>query len=226
MLPLGTEMKYQQPQNGVNRENLAARAYMVVRKRILSRELKGGVLIVEGRLAQELALSRTPLREALRRLAGEGLLIKEGTRQFAVRQVSVTEFFESMRVRTILESEMAGLAAGRLGSAEAESLNAEIDSLKNIDSETQEHWTIDDHVHETIAKAGGNAVAAKIIRDLRTTTRMFEINRPFSRGRADAAEHRAILEAIQSEDRAAAIAAMSDHLKNVANDVMKVIAGE
>jgi DNA-binding GntR family transcriptional regulator len=209
-----------------SRTNLASWAYAVIKQKILAREIRGGSTIVEGRLAAELDLSRTPLREALRRLAGEGLLVKEGTRQFTVRQVTATEFFQSMRVRELLESEMAGLAAGRLDAREADALKHEIRRLGSAQAQTQDHWHLDDQVHEAIARAGGNIVAAQIIQDLRVATRMFEINRPFGRVHADAAEHLQILEAVESGNRSAASEAMRAHLQQIQNEVLAVITGQ
>lgn len=205
--------------------SLAARAYHVIKEKILNRELPGGSVVVEGRLATELELSRTPLREALRRLAGEGLLVKQGSRQFTVRQVSAAEFFQSMRVRELLETEGAALAVGRLSPETANDLRRQIRECATESEQQKDHWLLDDRIHEQVAEASGNAVAARIIKDLRAATRMFEINRPFERVKADAREHLAILDAIEAGDRDRARDAMRHHLQQIQTEVMNALSG-
>ena len=82
--------------------------------------------MVEGKLAEALAISRTPLREALGRLEGEGLLLKGASRSFSVRSVSAREFFESLKVRETLKSEAAELAAGRVPMQDLVSLRRQV----------------------------------------------------------------------------------------------------
>lgn len=205
--------------------SLATRAYHVIKEKILNRELPGGSVVVEGRLATKLDLSRTPLREALRRLAGEGLLVKEGSRQFTVRQVSAAEFFQSMRVRELLETEAVVLAVGRLSPETTNDLRSQIRECATKSEQRKDHWLLDDRIHEHVAEASGNAVAARIIKDLRAATRMFEINRPFERVNADAQEHLAILDAIDAGDRDPARAAMRYHLQKIQAEVMDALSG-
>jgi DNA-binding GntR family transcriptional regulator len=73
---------------GVNLSSLAHRA---ITDMIRDRRLKGGETIIEARLAETLGISRTPLREALQRLEGEGLVRKAANRSFVVRHVDLTE---------------------------------------------------------------------------------------------------------------------------------------
>ena len=60
--------------------NMSAQAYRAISNKIKSRELRGGDTLVEQRLAEQLGVSRTPLREAMQRLEGEGLLLKAANR--------------------------------------------------------------------------------------------------------------------------------------------------
>lgn len=207
-------------------QSLASRAYAIIKGKILARELRGGTTVVEDRLARELDLSRTPLREALRRLSGEGLLVKEGSRQFTIRRVTASEFFQSMRVRELLESEAAALAAGRLDRELADKVRAEIQRLSKLKQQSHEHWQLDDQIHELIADTSGNAVAARLIHNLRATTRLFEINRPFGRVGADASEHLAILDAVESGNRKVARQAMRQHIRQIQKEVMAALTGE
>ena len=93
--------------------SLADQVYRRLSRMILTRRLAAGEALVEGRLAEEMAVSRTPMREALSRLAGAGLLERQGTGTYAVQRISAAEFFQSLAVRQLLEPEAAALAAGR-----------------------------------------------------------------------------------------------------------------
>ncbi|MFT9096681.1 MAG: GntR family transcriptional regulator, partial [Gluconobacter cerinus] len=95
-------------------QNLAELAYTQIKRMILEKKLPSGMSVVEGRLADHLDISRTPVREALMRLAAEDLLVKQGSRSFAVRNVSATEFFQAVHIREILESEAIALSFERL----------------------------------------------------------------------------------------------------------------
>ena len=80
---------------------------------LLSGELGGGAIVQDRRLAERLGLSRTPVREALGRLEGEGLLRREG-RVLIVNAVSVEDIMEILAVRRVVEAEAVRLATGRL----------------------------------------------------------------------------------------------------------------
>ena len=79
--------------------NLSNQAHQAISEMIQRRRLRGGEVIVELRLAEVLNISRTPLREALQRLEGEGLVIKGTGRSFMVRHVDLREYLQSLKVR-------------------------------------------------------------------------------------------------------------------------------
>ena len=139
--------------------SLADRAFSKVRGMIVDRVLAGGDVLVEGRLTGMLGLTRTPLREALVRLEGEGLLVKRKNRSFAVRQVPAAEFFQSLKVRKYLESQAARLAVGKIDIKQVRALRRRIVSLAKVDIHVPDHWYLDDDLHNWLAQAGGNEVA-------------------------------------------------------------------
>lgn len=206
-------------------ENLSELAHRTVKDLILSRTLKGGDVIIEGRLAEALKISRTPLREALVRLEGEGLLVKQASRCFAVRKVNASEFFQAMKVREILEGEAIALGAVQIAPRDLQRMKRRIQELSRIAEQTREHWEIDDEVHETIAAASGNAILVKMVRELRMTTRLFEVARPFNRTKEDATEHLAILDACEKKDGRLARRAIEMHLSNLQRQVLGVLSG-
>jgi len=201
---------------GGRSENLSNLAYKSVTELIRDRRLRGGDTIVESRLADQLNISRTPLREALQRLEGEGLVVKGNGRSFKVRHVDLGEYLQSLRVREILEPEAAAMAAGHIPRLELAAVRAEINSLRDATAyHTDAHWRSDDNLHELFARHCGNEVLAKAIRSFRVTTRLFEIARLADRVQPDSVEHLAILEALEAEDPKAARKAVQFHIRSI-----------
>jgi len=205
--------------------SLSEFAYRTVYDLILSRQLPGGEVIVEGRLAERLNVSRTPLREALGRLEGEGLLVKQASRSFSVRSVTAREFFESLKVREVLESEAAELAVGRISMDRLAETRRMVVQAGRDPVQGRSHWQTDNRLHALFAEASGNAVLAETIGRLRITTQLFEIRRPLERVDADCTEHLAILNELAGNDRRMARRAVLQHLKNLQADVMALLSG-
>ena len=181
--------------------NLSNLAYRAVSDMVRDRRLRGGDIIVEQRLAEALGISRTPLREALQRLEGEGLVLKSANRSFVVRQVDLSEYLQSLKVRELLEPEAAVLSVGRVPPAGMRSVRREILELgASASYHTDAHWLSDDNLHGLAIDACGNVVMAGIIRSLRVTTRLFEIARLSDRLGPDSREHLAILDALEAGD--------------------------
>lgn len=93
---------------------LSKRAYDALSTMIEQRTLVAGQVVVEQQLANELGISRTPLRQALQKLEAEGVLVKSASRSFHVRKVELREYLQSLKVRELLESEAAGLCVDRV----------------------------------------------------------------------------------------------------------------
>ena len=205
--------------------SLAERAYDELSRLVLTRKLPGGSLVVEGRLGQQLDISRTPIREAILRLAAEGLLVKQGSRSYAVRQVQPVEFFQALKVRELLEGEAVELSVGRIKPETIDALRSDILRLGTLEAQAAEHWDTDDRLHMLFPQALGNDVLVRMIRQLRVTTRLFELTSPAGRVAADAAEHVALLDAFAKGDGRRARALMVTHLRNVASEILDIVSG-
>lgn len=205
--------------------NLADQAHAKLTRLILQRQLPGGTMVIEARLAEQLQISRTPMREAMLRLAAEGLLVKHGSRSFAVRRVMPAEFFQSMKVREWLELEAIAGAAGKVPPARIAAIEQEIARLATARTQERAHWDADDRLHQLFADACGNDVLARLIRELRVITRLFEITSPFGRVQADGGEHLAVLAAFAAGDIKGARRAMQKHLRNLIDEAMAILSG-
>jgi DNA-binding GntR family transcriptional regulator len=205
--------------------NMSARAYQALSKMIRSRQLRGGDSLVEQRLAAQLGISRTPLREAMQRLEGEGLLLKFANRSYVVRRVDLAEYLQSLRVREVLEAEAAAQAAGRIPGATIAPVRAAVLALETLEPyDTHTHWACDDRVHGLFIDACGNTVMAGILHDLRITTRLFEIAALADRLGPDSREHIAILDALEAGDVDGARVAMAAHARSLFNFAIATIS--
>lgn len=212
------------PQSASGSVNLANLAYNSVYEMIKDRRLRGGEVIIGARLADVLGISRTPLREALQRLEGEGLVVKGTGRSFVVRNVDLREYLYSLKVREILEAEAAALSCGRISRQALAQVRHEIEELRRATTyHTDAHWRSDNALHGLYLDGCGNEVLAQMIRALRVTTRLFEIARLSDRLEPDSIEHLAILEALEAEDAKAARKAVVAHSKSLANFALDTV---
>ncbi|RYZ00753.1 MAG: GntR family transcriptional regulator [Comamonadaceae bacterium] len=207
----------------VRSASLAAQAYDRLRTLILDRRIHAGSPLQEGRLADELGISRTPMREALVRLAGEGLLVRRDARSYAVRALGTKEYFDCMRAREVIEGEAIALAAPRIDPADLDRLQAEIEALNAGEHDETEHWHFDDRFHVFIAAASGNVVFPRLVEELRVNARLFRLHSPLHRQRENHDEHGDILAALRAREPERARQAMREHLRSLQEDVKRAL---
>ncbi len=194
----------------------ARRAYRGLLDLIMQHALPPGAVLREPQITEMLEVSRTPLREALRRLEGEGLVKRTAGRGVVVSSVSVEDFVEALHARKLLEGEAVALAAPRLEDATLDSLSARIRELMDSpDPDPERHWALDQELHLTIARASGNSLLVSTVESLRHRTRLFDGKRLPDRCRPRCVEHLDILDAIRARDPQRAGTAMTRHLTNV-----------
>jgi DNA-binding GntR family transcriptional regulator len=136
---------------------IAERAYVELRDRIVTLRLPPGSALVEDGLMKELEIGRTPLREAIKRLALENLVEVRPRRGTYVTEVNVADIVHITEVRAELEGHAAQLAAMRMedrGRAEAEALLAELEELDPGDGEAL--MRVDERIHRLAWEAAGN----------------------------------------------------------------------
>lgn len=203
-----------------NAESLAQRAYRAVLSKIMDGTLRAREVVQEGKLASDLGLSRTPVREAVGKLEGEGFLVRNG-RVVMVQELTLTDYLEILHMRRLLECEAAALAAeaGRIAEADLRALRQQIESLDDA-AGAEAHWNLDTKIHNMIAGASGSRILAQTVSDLRQRTLLFGLDRLPGRLRNGRVEHLAIVDAILAGDRTGAAAAMRQHLDNTRAEVL------
>ncbi|MES3000701.1 MAG: GntR family transcriptional regulator [Pseudomonadota bacterium] len=202
-------------------------AYLALMRMLLTGELAPNEVVTERQIALDLGLSRTPLREAVRRLEGERLLERQRTGALVVRALPVEEFMNILNVRRLIEGEAARLAAGRVPVAELEVLKSRISEVAKLPDEavTPEHSASDRDLHSLIAAASGNSVLRQMIEDLKTRTAMFRFGRLPQRRKTVCAEHLAIIDALMAGDAQGAQVAMQHHVDQVRLTLLARLGG-
>jgi DNA-binding GntR family transcriptional regulator len=210
---------------GSQKRPLSEVAYTKLLDLFLSGELPPGTVLQERRLAEKLGISRTPMREAISRLAAEGLVTPFENRSPMVSKMPVQKYVQILKTRKLFEVEAAGLAAEKgLSSHVAQSgRDAIVELLQKPNPSVSEHWAVDDMIHGMISDAAQNRLLATTILDLRRRTHMFSTDRLPARLRPGAAEHFAILDAVESGDVVAARQSMADHIDNVRIAIVEAI---
>ena len=186
-----------------------------MRRELLAGALEPGTWLREQELAEALQVSRTPVREAVRQLAQEGLLVIEPNRGVHVPTLSLAEAVATYAVRAPLEAMAAGLAAVRATDEDKAELRTHLDAMNAVAvGDFAEHIRTDDAFHELVAGLSGNPVLQETIQRLsQRVMRVKILTRDVNTSAQAHAQHAAIVAAIVAGDQAAAEAAMSEHIR-------------
>ena len=184
-----------------------------LRLQIFSRELAPGSWIDELKLAAQFGISRTPLREALKVLAVEGLVTMKLRRGAYVTEVSASDVAQVYQLMALLESDAAAQVAANASAAQLAELQAIHNRLETQVDQRDAFFASNEQFHLSILRIAGNRWAAQIVADLR---KVMKLNRQLSllkQGRIEDAltEHRVVMAAIAAKDDEAARAAMRRH---------------
>lgn len=194
----------------------------VVRRGILDGTYKAGERLVEDRLAQELGVSRIPVREALRGLASEGLVEIAPHRGATVAAVSRELATEMIEVRAALEGLNAGLAARRHSPDIVAALQAVLAKGNAVASRATaaELTELNGRFHDLLAQAAGNSVLGDMVRGLRDRTARLFVGMSSGRARETWEEHSGILRAVVAGDEELASLLAKRHVVNAGADAL------
>ncbi|MBC5766775.1 GntR family transcriptional regulator [Ramlibacter albus] len=188
----------------------------LLRQRIFRRELEPGSWIDEVKLAQEYGISRTPLREALKVLAAEGLVTMKVRRGAYVTEVSERDLSEVYHLLALLESDAAGVVALKATDAELRELKALHSELEAATKNRDKFFAINERFHMRLLEIAGNRWRNQMVADLRKVMKLNRHNSLLKSGRIveSLAEHRAIMEALEKRSASAATKKMQEHFRN------------
>ncbi len=188
----------------------------LLRQRIFSRELAPGSWIDELKLAEEYGISRTPLREALKVLATEGLVTMKVRRGAYVTEVNEKDLTDVYHLLSLLESDAAGVVAANATAAQLKQLQDLHNQLEKAVGNREKFFQINEEFHMRLLEIANNRWRDQMVADLRKVMKLNRHNSLLKSGRIEEslAEHRAIMQAITAHDAASAMQRMREHFTN------------
>lgn len=201
--------------------SLADETYRALLEEILSAQLAGGVVIQERRLAARLGVSRSPMRDALGRLEGQGLLVRNGKSMLTVRVITLKDYLNSLTMRLLVEPTAAALACPEITESKLAELAAMLRAIEDDpDPDPAMIWRFDDALHQGLGEASGNPFMAETIVQMRRYTTIFERQRRLAQRKPGLEDHREILAALAARDPEGARQSMAQHLEKVRQRVL------
>lgn len=194
---------------------LSDKAYQLIRHKIITLQLAPRTAIDEQALMRDLQLGRTPIREALQRLAAEGLVMVAPRRGMFVADISITDLQKIFEIRVVLEGFCARLAADRVTEAQLAAMEALIERLdRTADTDGRALMAVDEEFHELLYQAADNELLADTLRRLLAQSfRIWYLVLDRLNGvRAAMEQHVSITRALEARDGALAEIIVQEHI--------------
>ena len=188
----------------------------LLRQRIFSSELAPGSWIDEMRLAEEYGISRTPMREALKVLAAEGLVTMKVRRGAYVTEVNDKDQRDVYHLLALLESDAAGVVAQHASDAQLQDLQALHQELVAAVTDTERFFEVNERFHMRLLEIADNRWRDQMVADLRKVMKLNRHNSLLKSGRIEESlsEHQALLDALLARDATASVQRMKAHFVN------------
>ena len=186
-----------------------------LRQRIFRRELEPGSWIDELKIAEEFGISRTPLREALKVLAAEGLVTMKLRRGAYVTEVSDKDLRDVYHLLSLLESDAAGVVAARATDAQLQELQTLHRDLAAAVADRDRFFALNERFHMRLLELADNRWRNQMVADLRKVMKLNRHNSLLKQGRIAESlqEHAQILAALEARDAEAAVQATRAHFE-------------
>ena len=188
----------------------------LLRQRIFSRELEPGSWIDEMKIAEEYGISRTPLREALKVLAAEGLVTMKVRRGAYVTEVNEKDLTDVYHLLALLEADAAAVVAEKARPEQLQELADLHTELEAARQNRDRFFEINEQFHRRLLELADNRWRDQMVADLRKVMKLNRHNSLLKSGRLDESlkEHRGIVQALLARDPHTSAQRMQAHFKN------------
>lgn len=211
-------------------ELLNQKVYRVLKESIIKGFLEPGTKLLENKIAEEMQVSRTPVREAMQKLVAEGFVKTTPNQTMVVTEVSPEDVKEVLQIRGVLEGLAASIAAKKIN-------RQEIVGLENIISQMSLHVTkknlssycqVDDEFHNLILNICGNKWIIQIRDNLGSFIYRFRIKSLSVSGRLKHSleEHQAIMESLKKHNSEEADRLSQIHMENTVINILENVVKE
>ena len=209
----------------IARRTVAAEAAEILRQRILTGDLKSGQPIRQEQIAQELGVSRIPLREAQKQPEAEGFVAIETHKGAVVSTLSLAEVEELFELRIHLESWLLRDAIPRMREADFAQFDAIIDESRMPDNVA--HWgDVNWRLHEAMYRPAGKPISLRFLKRIhdnldRYLRLQITLTQDWDRAHGD---HQQLIELCRARDVETAVAVLERHIRNTARALAEALA--
>lgn len=201
--------------------------FETMREAIIHGVLEPGERLMEVQLAEEMGVSRTPVREAIRKLELEGFVVMVPRKGAYVADISFKDVADVFEIRAALESLAAGLAAERITDEELDELERLLVQVAETaeKNDLERLVEVDTLFHDTIYRASRNQRLVQIVSNLREQIQRFRKTSLGAPGRMKITleEHKKLVEAIAERDVSLAQQLAQEHIENAENQMLEVL---
>lgn len=205
-------------QRRIQSTSLAQEAYRILQQMIVHGELAPGARIVEPALCEQLAISRTPLREAIRMLSSDGLVAIRHNRNAVVTLIDSRELEYLFEAEAGIEGLAAGLAANRMTNTDLKQLETLQERLEKLHAKGDRagYFEVNQRIHTLLVAGAKNPVLEETHQRLlgRLERARYLALNSIGRWQESTDEHRAILEALKARDGERAQRLLADHVRH------------
>lgn len=203
------------------------KAYLLIRKMILERKISPKEPLSESKLASILGISRTPVREALKKLKSEGIIIASDKKGYFLNVPTANEIKDLYEVRAILEVAAVKLAIQRLDPDEIEEFEKRLLAFKvQLDSGEEGRGDLvklGKELHFFIIERAGNRKLEELVKALYDQIEMSRVFSYYKQRKVSVDEHIQIATALKERDLEKSQASLEEHLKNAFEMLMKIL---
>jgi len=209
-------------------ELLSQKVYQILKKEIVRGILEPGSKLSENKLAKEMQVSRTPIREAMRKLTAEGLVETSPNKKMIVSEVSLVDIKEVLQVRGVLEGLAASIAAEKINREEIDKLEKIITQMSPYTNKKHlsSYCEADDEFHNLILTICGNKWIIKVRENLGNFIYRYRFKSLSVSGRLKCSlkEHRDIMESLKKHDSVEADRLSKLHMEKTIINILRNVA--